>query len=284
MEAVTLHQSEVGAFRVWVLDDRAKERQRIAKSFEAIGAIAEYDGSIARIGAHVLDIREHVRRAPDIVVLDQHWDVNFESLELLGRSDIETPTPQSVGLGLGRYIRSEPRLSDTIILMTSVNSEDVAQAPSELSPVHAVAKSKIRDMPEVLRATGSQRSALASVGIEADSFSEIRRTRKILIYAARALGLGDAAAPALAGLRQGVGQIRDAFRDHIWYSRDARERANHLSTILTLLREAYGSDLPGIDRVSADFGLNLRAVFLDGSVEDLLHLRVMIETKAGGRA
>ncbi len=111
----------------------------------------------------------------------------------------------------------------------------------------------------------------------------MRRTMKMLKFAARVFGLDGLAAARLGGARTGAVTSEEGLSEFLWTSRDSHERAQHLLTIITLLRDAYGDKLPPLNKISKDFPLNFEPILIEGAVADLLRLRLALEMKAGGK-
>lgn len=281
MATAVIERSPPKLFEVWIADDRSDERKVMSDCFSAIGATPVPAPSISRLGNAVRAL-EDGREPPEIIVLDQHWDVKNTDLSILGRADIPVSSQSTVGAALGRYVRDVPELDNTLILMTSVNEEEVSSPPVGLGPAVALLKKELKRLPELARTEGSPEAALEAIGVQADAMKVMRRTRKMLTYAASVFGLDEMGAAGLAGARSGTVATHGHFRDYLWSSRDAHERARYLMDIITLLIEAYGSQLPPLSRMSSEFSLPFEPALLEGSVQDLLWLRRNLETKAGG--
>ncbi len=135
MATVAEDIEDPAALTVWIADDRAKQRKVIADSFEAIGATTEREGSIAEIGQRVRDVEDEGAEPPEVIVIDQHWDLGISNLALLGRPDIPVRSRSEIGAALARYFRSRPKLDNSILLMTLVNENEVASPPPALAPL-----------------------------------------------------------------------------------------------------------------------------------------------------
>jgi hypothetical protein len=269
------------ALRVWVVDDVLKEAEKIASSFQSAGAITEANAQLVEIGDRVRSF-ENGSPTPDVIVIDQHWKIQNSNLGVFDRSDIKINSRQSVGTALGTFFRSMDSLDDTVLMMTSINEDEVRTFPAELAPGIAVHKSRIKALPEVIKSGYDPVEALADLGIDRGAISQSRRTGKWLTYAATALGMGENDAARLAGAKRGAINSTDALRQFLWMSRDAHARSREIQTILVLLRKAYGDALPPLAQIESDFGLALESVLLDAGFDSLVRLRVAFEAKAGG--
>ncbi|MBZ9772591.1 hypothetical protein [Mesorhizobium sp. CO1-1-8] len=271
--------SEVIEMRTaWVFDDKKTDEQKLVGSLEAVGIRTRSETNIAAIEVSVQEILGGAP-PPGLVVLDQHWDTHLQSLEPIGRADILIESPDLAGRAIARYLRSFDELRDTVLVMVSGLDEIGDYDDSEIGPMISLEKGDMDDFGERLQASLATEDARpAELG--ADHYTS--GARKFLTGFAIELGLAKTDSHLLLGGERSKDLGEDAFVALLAASRDAKQRVRVLIDTAVLMHELYGQSLPALDKISADLGIPMREALLDGTFNQLLQIKLLLEARGGG--
>lgn len=259
----------------WILDDRFDDARALAFSLEAAGYTTEKNTDIDALHEPVHAVIEGKKPVPDIVVIDQNWDVFFTNLEVLGREDIEIPSQHSAGIALAQYIRSYGAFSSTELIMTSSYDEGIAIDEYKLAPVRILSKNDMKSFGSRLN------SALAETQNSANDDDYISGVLMYLRALASEIGLSDDNLIRVIGGRGALSETV-SVESLLRASRDSRARLDIVLRAFTLFRESYGPKLPDLAKIEADFNEPIRKILLEGDFAALLNFRSRIENRAGG--
>jgi hypothetical protein len=264
----------------WILDDRPDQQRKIADILLAIGIEADREGDIEAIGDRVDNVISGLARRPDLIFIDQHWEIELTNLDVIGRRDITIESPRSVGIALGTFLEAVEELEDPTLVMTSINEDEVSNPVHGLRHAISVPKSEINKL--LRKSSESASDALERLGIGPVSDVYISGSVKFLKSLTGAFALGDEAVADLLGSRAGSGDAESIARQLLRVSRDSRARVRLLLKIMTHLHETYGAVMPSADEVAGDLRLPFRKFLVRGTFEDLLRISAELEWRAGG--
>ncbi|MCA3270547.1 MAG: hypothetical protein ING12_01005 [Roseomonas sp.] len=267
---------------VWILDDRPEDQDSIAENFEAAGYDTAKEGEIDVIGELAESVQQHRRRLPDVIVLDQHWQTDLSSLEVVGRQDIAIESQTLVGLAIGRYLRSFSSLHQVKILMTSAYGDGFDPRIQALGDVVTLPKGQIFAIKKNIQNGMSSIQALGGLGLDVKNDAYVNGALQFLYSTIQNFDMEPRSIGLIVGMVPSLPQTEDGLRYLIRNSRDARNRVEILLVVITALRAMYGDKLPAIEKIESDLKLPVRSILLGGSIEDLLRVRRVLEARAGG--
>lgn len=273
--------SQIAPF-AWVFDDRVDHNKKVVASLNSVGIEALGETDISAIADPVESFVRGDGRAPDLVVIDQHWKTLLTNLDVLGKSDISLESQGLVGHALGKYIRSFPALAQVPLVMISAFNKLDGNV-QDLAPVIFIDKQRIEDIG--IRIKDALVPQMPSPSASLDNDHILGAIKLIRSYAAD-LAIDASETIGLIGGRIAPDGTTSLDAETLLrYSRDSRDRLELLIDIMTFFAGVFRSTerTEGSTLLFDEFTVaSLREILLRGSFSDLIHMKALIEDKAGG--